>query len=81
VSSQDSRNGSDPTDIEIVRQHCSQCLTEVYADGKQSPTGETLCSSCHSALWGPETSEEFRGMVALHMGRPIPVGVAAKMAR
>jgi len=64
-----------------VRQHCTQCLTEIYANGKLSPSGETLCSPCHSALWGPDVSDEFRGFVSLHMGRPIPVGVAAKMAR
>jgi hypothetical protein len=64
-----------------VRQHCTQCLTELYANGRQSPSGETLCVPCHTALWGPQTTDEFRGMVALHMGRPIPVGVAAKLAR
>lgn len=64
-----------------MRQHCVQCLTEVLANGKRSPSGETLCSPCHSALWGPHATDEFRGMVALHMGRPIPVGVAAKLAR
>jgi hypothetical protein len=64
-----------------VRQHCAQCLTELYANGRQSPRGEMLCAPCHSALWGPATTDEFRGMVALHMGRPIPVAVAAKLAR
>ncbi len=64
-----------------MRQHCVQCLTEVLANGKRSPSGETLCSPCHSALWGPHATDEFRGMVALHMGRPIPVAVAAKLAR
>ena len=68
-------------DIEGVRQHCTQCLTEVYANGRKSPAGETLCVPCHSALWGPQTTDEFRGMVALHMGRPMPGGVAAKLAR
>jgi hypothetical protein len=76
-----SRNGSWPADIGRVRQHCTQCLTEIFANGKQSPAGETLCASCHSALWGPNVSDEFRGFVALHMGRPIPVGVATKMVR
>jgi hypothetical protein len=54
-----------------VRQHCVQCLSEIYANGQQSPAGETLCSSCFSALWGPTTTDEFRGMVALHMGHPM----------
>ena len=35
-----------------MRQHCTQCLTEVLIDGRQAPTGETLCASCYSALWG-----------------------------
>jgi hypothetical protein len=35
-----------------VRQHCAQCLTEVLTDGRQAPTGETLCPACYSALWG-----------------------------
>jgi hypothetical protein len=35
-----------------VRQHCAQCLTEVLTDGRQAPTGETLCLACYSALWG-----------------------------
>ena len=64
-----------------MRQHCVQCLTEVLAGGRQSPAGETLCASCHSALWGPQTSDEFRGMVALHSGQPMPVSVAAQLAR
>ena len=64
-----------------VRQHCTQCLTELFANGRQTPRGEMLCEPCYSALWGPATSDEFRGMVSLHMGRPIPVGVAAKLAR
>ena len=53
-----------------VRQHCAQCLTEVYATAAQaSPTGETLCGPCHSALWGPKATDEFRVMVELHSGR------------
>ena len=61
-----------PADMEGVRQHCVQCLTEIYANGEMAPTGDTLCSSCYSALWGPKTTDEFRGMVRLHMGRPVP---------
>jgi hypothetical protein len=38
-----------------VRQHCAQCLTEVFA-GVVAPTGETLCGQCYSALWGPRTN-------------------------
>jgi hypothetical protein len=40
-------------DIERVRQHCAQCLTEVLANGHQTPRGETLCAGCYTALWGP----------------------------
>jgi hypothetical protein len=69
---QSSRNGSDPADIGRVRQHCVQCLTEVFANREVSPAGETLCSSCYSALWGPKATDEFRGMVRLHVGRPLP---------
>jgi hypothetical protein len=68
-------------DTNGVRQHCTQCLTEVYANGRSTPAGETLCEPCHSALWGPATTDEFRGMVALHMGQPIPVDVASQLAR
>ena len=64
-----------------MRQHCTQCLTEVYANRRLSPAGETMCEPCHSALWGPATTEEFRGMVALHMGQPMPVSVASQLAR
>jgi hypothetical protein len=64
-----------------VRQHCTQCLTEVYANHRLSPAGETLCEPCHSALWGPATTDEFRGMVALHMGQPMPVSVASQLIR
>jgi hypothetical protein len=55
--------------MEGVRQHCTQCLTEVYANGQQTPAGETLCTSCYSALWGPKITDEFRVMVELHSGR------------
>jgi hypothetical protein len=54
-----------------VRQHCAQCLTDLYANGRQTPAGEMLCGSCYSALWGPKVADEFRGMVALHMGQPM----------
>jgi hypothetical protein len=57
-------------DTDCVRQHCTQCLSEVYGNGRQAPTGELLCQSCHSALWGPSASEELRSLVRLHMGRP-----------
>ena len=36
-----------------VRQHCAQCLSEILANGHRTPTGETLCAGCYSALWGP----------------------------
>jgi hypothetical protein len=63
-----------------MRQHCFQCLAEVYANGHQSPAGETLCRSCYSALWGPKTTDEFRGMVRLHMGRPLRGSFATEPA-
>ena len=53
-----------------MRQHCAQCLTELFATGRQAPTGDTLCFSCYSALWGPKGSEELRSLVRLHTGRP-----------
>ena len=52
-----------------MRQHCAQCLTEVLASGRQTPTGELLCGTCYSALWGPKASEELRSLVRLHTGR------------
>jgi len=55
-----------------VRLHCAQCLSDLYANGQQTPAGDMLCGSCYSALWGPKTTDEFRGMVRLHMGRPVP---------
>ena len=64
-----------------MRQHCAQCLTDIYANGRQSPAGETLCVSCHSALWDPQITDEFRGMVRLHMGQPMPVSVASQLVR
>jgi hypothetical protein len=53
-----------------MRQHCAQCLSEVFVDGRQTPTGELLCTPCYSALWGPSASEELRALVRLHTGRP-----------
>ncbi|MFL5908691.1 MAG: hypothetical protein ACJ75Z_13990 [Solirubrobacterales bacterium] len=35
-----------------MRQHCAQCLTQILANGRQAPTGETLCAACYAALWG-----------------------------
>jgi len=51
-----------------MRQHCAQCLSDVLADGRVTPTGETLCGSCFAALWGPNASEELRALVRLHTG-------------
>jgi hypothetical protein len=65
------RVGIPAADRDTVRQHCTQCLTEVYASGEMTPAGETLCSSCFSALWGPTVTDEFRGLVRLHTGRPL----------
>jgi hypothetical protein len=53
-----------------VRQHCAQCLVELYGNGQKTPVGETLCISCHSALWGPQATDEFRVMVEQH-SRPM----------
>jgi hypothetical protein len=64
-----------------VRHHCVQCLTEIHADGRETPAGETLCGPCYSALWGPATSDEFRSLVALHVGRPMPGRLASQPAR
>jgi hypothetical protein len=62
-----------------VRQHCAQCLTEVFTRGYQTPKGETLCGSCYSALWGPRTNGN-RVASAVHPpvqramgGRPIQI--------
>jgi hypothetical protein len=57
-----------------MRQHCVQCLTEILADGRQAPTGETLCGACYSALWGPKATEELRSLVRLHTGRRMTNG-------
>ena len=57
-----------------MRQHCAQCLSEVLANGRVAPTGEMLCFSCYSALWGPQASEELRSLVRLHTGRPARSG-------
>jgi hypothetical protein len=54
-----------------MRQHCVQCLAELYANGRQTPSGDTLCRSCYGALWGPSASEELRSLVRLHTGRRI----------
>jgi len=51
-----------------VRQHCAQCLSDVFANGRQAPTGELLCPSCYTALWGPSATEELRSLVRLHTG-------------
>jgi hypothetical protein len=64
-------------DIGGMRQHCAQCLAEVYGNGKQAPTGDTLCRSCYSALWGPSATEELRSLVRLHTGRRIRTASAA----
>jgi hypothetical protein len=52
-----------------VRQHCAQCLTEVFTSGRPTPSGELLCSPCYSALWGPQASDELRTLVERHSGR------------
>ena len=56
-------------DISAMREHCYQCLTEVAATRRRTPTGELLCGPCYSALWGPQASEELRSLVRLHTGR------------
>jgi hypothetical protein len=55
-------------------------VTEIQANGRQTPAGETLCAPCYSALWGPATTDEFRGLVALHMGHQIPGRLASQPA-
>jgi len=52
-----------------MRHHCVQCLTELSANGRQTPTGEILCDPCYFALWGPQATEELRSLVRLHTGR------------
>ena len=72
------RNPPLAADMAAMRQHCTQCLTEVFANARVSPAGDTLCVSCHSALWGPKASEELRSLVRLHTGRRMqPVSAAA----
>ena len=61
-----------------MRQHCVQCLAEIFANGRQSPSGDTLCASCYSALWGPKASEELRSLVRLHTGRRRGGGLIAQ---
>jgi hypothetical protein len=68
-------------DMNLVRQHCVQCLTEVFTSGHQTPAGDTLCAPCYSALWGPKTTDEFRGMVELHSRRPMPSAMVSAPAR
>ena len=72
-----SRGGVSRADKATVRQHCTQCLTEVFTGGKQTPSGETLCGSCYSALWGPKATEELRSLVRLHTGLHTAGGVVA----
>lgn len=60
-----------------MRQHCVQCLAEVYANGRMTPAGETLCGPCYSALWGPQASEELRSLVRLHTGGRAANGAVA----
>ena len=57
-------------DKDRVRHHCAQCLSEVFANGQQTPAGELLCEPCYSALWGPQATDEFRVMVEQH-SRPM----------
>ena len=56
--------------MERMRLHCVQCLSEVLANGRQAPTGDTLCGSCFTALWGPDATDELRLLVERHMGVP-----------
>ena len=53
-----------------MQQYCVQCLSEVLANGRQSPAGELLCVSCHTALWGPEATDELRLLVERHSSLP-----------
>jgi hypothetical protein len=48
--------GFSRADRDLVRQHCAQCLTEVFTSGYETPNGETLCGSCYFALWGPRAN-------------------------
>jgi hypothetical protein len=58
-------------DNQGMRQHCTQCLTEVLANGRQAPSGEFLCYGCYLALWGPSASDALREMVHRHSGLPV----------
>jgi hypothetical protein len=60
-----------------MRHHCVQCLTEVFATGRQAPTGDTLCAPCYSALWGPKATDTLRQMVQKHSGLPSRNGQVA----
>jgi recombinational DNA repair protein (RecF pathway) len=60
-----------------MRHHCAQCLTEVFATGRQAPTGETLCAPCYSALWGPKATDALRQMVQRHSSLPARNGRVA----
>ena len=64
-------------DMPAMRQHCVQCLAEIYSNGRETPTGDTLCSHCYSALWGPTATEELRSLVRLHTGRRAANGAVA----
>ena len=54
-----------------MRHHCTQCLTEVLANGRQAPGGEFLCYSCYLALWGPSATDALREMVHRHSDLPV----------
>jgi hypothetical protein len=61
-----------------VTEHCAQCLTKVYASGHETPSGNTLCRGCYTALWGPNATDDLREAVARHSDsrngfRPRPV--------
>jgi hypothetical protein len=75
------REHASPADMDGVRQHCAQCLTEVFTTGHETPAGETLCALCYSALWGPKTTDEFRVMVELHSRRPMASALVSAQAR
>jgi hypothetical protein len=58
-----------------MREHCAQCLAEVFENGRPTPAGDLLCEPCYSALWGPQATDAFRVMVEHHTrpmnGRPL----------
>jgi hypothetical protein len=60
-----------------MRQLCAQCLTEVLANGRETPSGEMLCGSCYTALWGPKATDTLRSMVERHSSRPATNGDVA----